>query len=119
MVVGAGDVKEARQENLSPPHRSPDMLPQIHQVVRDTPPPSEAGLARRKHFLGFTEVLQSALDHPLVHFPEERREGDGPVAGDLLPCFPLLMDRYNDGVFPLSRNRTPDPSTSGRSRVES
>ena len=60
------------------------MLPQLHQVVGDTPPPSEAGLARRKHFLGFTEVLQSALDHPLVHFPQVQREGDGPVAGDLL-----------------------------------
>ena len=92
LVVGAGDVKEARQENLSPPHHSPDVLPQLHQVVGDIPPPSEAGLAGRKHFLGFTEVLQSALDHPLVHFPQMRREGDGPVAGDLLPCFPQLMD---------------------------
>ena len=110
LIVGAGDVKEARQENLSLPHRSPDVLPQLHQVVGDTPPPSEAGLARRKHFLGFTEVLQSALDHPLLHFPQVRREGDGPVGGDLLPCFPLLMNGYNDGVFPPSRNRTPVPA---------
>ena len=39
VVPGAGDVKEARQENLSPPHRSPDVLSQLHQVVGDTPPP--------------------------------------------------------------------------------
>ena len=107
LVAGAGNVKEARQENLSPSHRSPDVLPRLHQVVCDTPPSSETGLTRRKHFLGSTEILQLALDHPLVHFPQMRREGDGPVAGDLLPCF---MDGHNDSVFPLSRNRTPVPA---------
>ena len=96
--------------------RSSDVLPQLHQVVGDTPPPSEAGLARRKHFLGFTEVLQSALDHPLVHFPQVRREGDRPVAGDLLLAFPILWMGtttacfHSAGIVPPSQHLWKKPS---------
>ena len=57
LVVGTGDVKEARQKDLSPPYCPPDVLTQFHQVVCDTPSPSETGLAHGEHFLGFTVVF--------------------------------------------------------------
>ena len=70
LVVGAGDVKEARQENLSLPHRSPDVLPQLHQVVGDTPPPSEASFKLRlwQHWAHhtLTATINFSSDHQNV-----------------------------------------------------
>ena len=76
------------------------MFSQLYQMVRDTPPPSKAGLTCRKYFFRLAEVFETVFDHPLERLTQMGSEGDGPVAAELLPGFAVLVDGNDYGVFP-------------------